>query len=171
MEEIWKNLTIPGYEHFLVSNLGQVKNSITNHIIAIGNNGRGYCNCKIKANGITKTVYIHRLVAEAFLPDWDPSLQVNHKDKNKQNNCIDNLEMLTDSENKKWSQKEYIDGHLKAQGKTIQMYDLQGNLLIEHFGLYDFCRKYNYDPRSIQRVITGKRKTYKNSIFKYKEEG
>ena len=61
MEEIWKNISIPGYEHFMVSNLGRVKNSKTDHIMTIGDNGRGYCNCKIKTGGITKTVYVHRL--------------------------------------------------------------------------------------------------------------
>ena len=69
MEEQWKNLTIPNYEHFMISNLGRIKNTLTNHIIAVCfDNKRGYGRSKIKTNGITKTVYPHRLVAEAFLP-------------------------------------------------------------------------------------------------------
>lgn len=171
MEEVWKNISIPNYEHFLVSNLGRVRNSKTGNFIAIGDNGRGYCNCKLKANGISKTVYVHRLVAEAFLPDWGTKLQVNHIDKNKKNNRVDNLEMVTDSENKKWSQKEYIDGHLKTQGKTVLVYDLDGNFLMEYRGLWEFCRKYNHDPRSVQRVIKGEKKYHHNLVFKYKEEG
>ena len=35
MEEHWKNLTIPNYEHFMISNLGRIKNTLTNHIIAV----------------------------------------------------------------------------------------------------------------------------------------
>ena len=171
MEEIWKNISIPGYEHFMVSNLGRVKNSKTDHIMTIGDNGRGYCNCKIKTGGITKTVYVHRLVAEAFLPDWDPTLQVNHIDKNKKNNCVTNLEMVTDAENKEWSRREYIDGHLKAQGKTILVYDLEGNFIMEYRGLWEFCRKYGHDPRAVQRVISGQQKYHHNLVFKYKEEG
>lgn len=171
MEEVWKNVSIPNYEHFLVSNLGRVRNSKTGNFITIGDNGRGYCNCRLKANGISKTVYVHRLVAEAFLPNWDPKLQVNHIDKNKKNNRADNLEMVTDSENKKWSQKEYIDGHLKTQGKTVLVYDLDGNFLMEYRGLGEFCRKYGHDPRSVQRVIKGEKKYHHNLVFKYKEEG
>ena len=49
------------------------------------------------------------------------------------------------------------------------MYDKEGNLIIEHLGLWDFCRKYNFDPRTVQRVIKGERKSYKGYIFKYKE--
>lgn len=170
MEEQWKNLTIPNYEHFMISNLGRIKNTLTNHIIAVYfDNKRGYGRSKIKTNGITKTVYPHRLVAEAFLPDWNPELQVNHIDKNKSNNCASNLEMVTDSQNKKHSYDEYLQGHLNSQGKIVQVYDLQGNLLMEHLGLWDFCRKYGHDPRCVQRVIKGEQGSHHGLKFKYKE--
>lgn len=107
----------------------------------------------------------------AFLPDYDSSLQVNHKDKNKRNNAVWNLEMVTDSENKKWSRDEYIKGHLKSQGKIIQVFDLNGNFLFENDGLWETCRKYGFDPRSVQRVIKGEHKTHKGYIFKYKSVG
>lgn len=169
--EQWKNLTIPNYEHFMISNMGRVYNNKRQTYIAIGDNGRGYKNCKIKSQGKTLTLYIHRLVAEAFLPDWNPDLQVNHIDKNKANNCIDNLEMVTDSHNKKHSSEEYLRGHLKAQGKILQIYDTQGNLLEEHLGMTDYCRCHNLDARTVQRMCVGKGrcKTYKGLIFKYKE--
>lgn len=165
--EIWKNIKIKNYEHFQVSSKGRVRNSLTKNYIALGNNGKGYVNCKIKSNGITKTVYVHRLVAEAFLNNFNPDLQVNHIDKNKSNNQVENLEMVTDSENKLHSQKEYIQGHIKSQGKTLLIYDKNMNLIGEHKGLYDYCRLTNSDPRTIQRVIKGERKSYKGFIFKY----
>ena len=170
MEEQWKNLTIPNYEHFMISNLGRIKNALTNHTIAVYFDAKcGYGHSKIKANGITKTIYPHLSVAEAFLPDWNPELQVNHIDKNKRNNCVSNLEMVTDSQNKKHSYDEYLQGHLNSQGKIVQAYDLQGNLLMEHLGLGDFCRKYGHNPRSVQRVIKGEQGSHHGLKFKYKE--
>lgn len=171
IEEQWKSINLPGYEHFLISNFGRVKNSQTGHFIAIGDNGSGYANCKIKSKGKTKTLYIHRLVAEAFLNNWDSNLQVNHIDKNKQNNHVDNLEMVTDSQNKRHSHSEYLTGHLEAQGKTVLVFDLNDNFIMEYKGLYQFCKKYNHDPRAVQRVIKGEQKYHHGLKFKYKELG
>ena len=170
-EEIWKNIAIKGYEHFEVSNKGRVRNSKTGHIMAIGDNGSGYANCKIKSDGITKTVYVHRLVAEAFLPDWNPDLQVNHKDENKRNNCVENLEMVTDSQNKIHSKISYTMGHIKAQGKTILVFDKDDNFLFEYTGIGQMCREYGFDMRTVQRILSGnnKRKTHHGYKFKYKE--
>lgn len=169
--EQWKNLTIPGYEHFMISNQGRVYNSRMKKLIAIGDNGRGYKNCKIKSNGKTLTLYIHRLVAEAFLPNWDKELQVNHIDKNKNNNTVSNLEMVTDSQNKKHSHEEYKQAHIRSQGKILQVYDLQNNLIDEALGMGEYCRTHNLDIRTVQRICVGKGrcKSHKGFTFKYKE--
>lgn len=59
----------------------------------------GYLRVKISLGGKIKNCKVHRLVAEAFLSTWDESLQVNHKDFDRQNNHVDNLEMVTGKEN------------------------------------------------------------------------
>lgn len=166
--EEWRNLTIDHFNHFQVSNYGRVRNILTNHIIAQTDNGRGYLNVKLKARPYSTTKYVHRLVAMMFLPNYSEMLQVNHIDKNKKNNNLDNLEMVTDSENKRWSRNEYIDGHLRAQGKILQIYDKNDKLIVEQLGLWNTCRKYGFDPRAVQRVITGKAKHHKGYKFKYK---
>lgn len=61
-------------------------------------NGIGYLQVNLSHNGIWKKKSVHRLVAETFLGK-QPNMEVNHKDGNKQNNCVENLEWVTHSEN------------------------------------------------------------------------
>lgn len=63
------------------------------------NNGLGYLQVKFTINGKTCRKYIHRMVAEAFIPNPNNFTDVNHKDGNKQNNCVDNLEWVSHSQN------------------------------------------------------------------------
>ena len=99
MEE-WKS--IPGYEGlYEVSSYGRVR-SLDRYdsrnclrsgcILKQKNNGNGYLICSLSKNGIVKNKYIHRLVAEAFIPNPSNIKDVNHKDEDKTNNIVDNLE-------------------------------------------------------------------------------
>ena len=98
MEEIWKD--IDGYEGlYQVSNLGRVKSFNYNRTGKEMNlkpvntcNGFGYLYVNLNKNGKTRLFYIHRLVAKAFLENPDHKSDVNHKDENKTNNCVENLE-------------------------------------------------------------------------------
>lgn len=102
--EIWKD--IPEYEGlYQVSNLGRVKSYKTfrNGLILSTKNSKGwYLTLNLSGKGKPKkTVRIHRLVAELFIPNPFKLNVVNHIDLNKQNNNYNNLEWVTDSENSK----------------------------------------------------------------------
>ena len=98
LEEEWKD--IENYPNYQISNLGRVRNKIKNRIIKPSfNNKTGYLQNILCKNNKKKLFLVHRLVAEAFIPNPENKTQVNHKDRNKENNKIDNLEWVTISEN------------------------------------------------------------------------
>lgn len=86
--------------NYQVSNMGQVKSLIgKGKIMKTRLNSWGYEIVNLKIGDEAKTKQVHRLVAEAFLGWRDPKWKVNHKDANKQNNCLENLEFVTDLQN------------------------------------------------------------------------
>lgn len=106
-EEIWKDVI--GYEGvYRISNQGRVmslKHGKT-RIMADRMNNKGYIDVLLYKNKRTKSFYVARLVAQHFLPDWDKSLQVDHINGERTNNHVDNLRMVTHSQNlKSYSKK------------------------------------------------------------------
>lgn len=96
MEEIWK--PIDQFPNYNVSNLGNIKNIITNKLLKIMCKD-GYCNISLVNDEKQKTFKVHRLVALAFIENPENKSDVNHKDKNKINNLVSNLEWMTRKEN------------------------------------------------------------------------
>ena len=103
MEE-WRD--VKGFEGFYkVSNLGRVYSCYANCILKSVIRGKGYEGVSLYMGWINgkkkyKQAYVHRLVAEAFIENPDNLPEVNHKDGNKMNNCVDNLEWVTGLQNK-----------------------------------------------------------------------
>lgn len=110
MEEIWRD--IEGYEGiYRVSNLGRVKSLARNiylhewpmplkeRILKPYPNKKGYLGIDLRKDNKRKCPRVHRLVAQAFITNPENKPQVNHKDCNKTNNKVDNLEWCNNSEN------------------------------------------------------------------------
>lgn len=92
MSEIWKEID----DRYSVSNLGRVKSNYANkeRILKPTPDARGYLKVDLRHGEKRKGMMVHRLVAFAFIENPDPEnfKEVNHKDENKTNNCVDNLE-------------------------------------------------------------------------------
>lgn len=96
----WKPIIIDGQStRYEVSDSGLVMNTITNKILSPGFNGKGYPGVSIFVGKKRCTNLIHRLVAKAFISNPDGKLTVNHKDGDKTNNTVNNLEWMTHKEN------------------------------------------------------------------------
>lgn len=113
-KEIWKD--IKGYENlYQISNLGRVKSlpkyHKKNESIMKYTLRSGYRTLVLRKNSKRKSKQIHRLVAEAFIPNPDNKYIVNHKDYNRQNNNVENLEWCTQKENVNWSKCNMIGGN------------------------------------------------------------
>ena len=97
MLEIWK--PVKNFENrYEVSNTGKVK-SLKNDIILKERDLRGYKRVSLFKDGIAHDKRIHRLVGEVFIDNPENKLEINHKDKNRANNNVDNLEWVTSKEN------------------------------------------------------------------------
>lgn len=123
MEEVWKD--IEGYEGlYQISNLGNIKSlkynkTETEKKIKLYNK-RNYLQVALAQQGKIKWYSVHRLVAKAFIPNPNNYPCINHKDENKQNNCIDNLEWCTHKYNSNYGTIKERQSNIKKGRNTSQ---------------------------------------------------
>lgn len=164
--QIWKK--IPGFDDYIISNEGKIKslnyrNKGIIKEIKQHNDKDGY-----KVSVLNQCCYsTHRLVAKTFLEDYDEKLQVNHKNGNKSNNNINNLEIVTSSENKLHA---YRVLKRKTNGKVILQYDLDNNFIKEYASACEANRQTYICRSCINDCCNGKLKTAGGYKWKYKEK-
>ena len=167
--EIWK--PINGWEHkYAVSDNGNVKNIINGKMLPQHDNGVGYKKVHLWRDGAgEKRAYVHRLVADAFIPRNGGRNEVNHKDGNHANNAVGNLEWVTSSENTKHA---VYRGDLCAWGnraKPIEARCLESGEIVR-FATISEAEKI-IGSRHITDVLKGKRTHCKGYTFRYLEGG
>lgn len=99
----WKEIS--GFPDYLVSDNGEVFSKRHGKILKPYNNYKGYEKVQLYVDGRSYKKRIHRLVAEAFINNPEHLPEVNHKDLNKHNNAVSNLEWVTGEENRKHYQR------------------------------------------------------------------
>lgn len=188
MEEIWKD--IDGYEkEYQISNCGRIKSKYKidrfgrvyeERMIKPHKQHRGdnqYINVTLSKDGIKKRYYVHRLVMKNFNEDYEESLQVNHKDGNKENNKINNLEMVTKSENIKHSYRTLgrkkpkgllgIKGYDNKTSKLVIQYDINGKIINKYGSANQASIITGIDYSTIKQVCRGIGKTAGGYYWKY----
>ena len=168
--------------YYQISNLRRVK-SLDRNVIANKNGGikilkgtlmkltrqkgrdeKGYMVVNLRKEGKNKVSFVHRLVAEAFIPNYDNKNTVNHIDGDKSNNNINNLEWSTYSENNKYA----IDNGLRhPRSRGISQYDLQGNFIRKYKSIAEASILNNYGRCSISNCLNKRQYSYKGYIWKY----
>lgn len=187
--EEWRDIV--GYEEsYQVSNLGRVK-SLARGIFEINGKQRvskekilkskrissGYRAVILYKDRKEKTMYIHRLVAQSFLQNDNNYTDVNHKDGNKENNCVENLEWVTRSYNIKHAynaglRKAYIDkaqeAALKIKSFPVLQYDNNNVLIAEYSSITQASLQTNVSPYYISKSCKGELNNNANYIWRYK---
>lgn len=133
------------------------------NVIKHKDNGRGYKLVSLWKNNKEYKKYVHRLVAEAFIPNPNNYLEVNHIDGNKDNNNLSNLEWC----NRKYNQRHAIENGLKKT-KPILKYDINGNF-IRKYANFKELKKEIFDIKfsSISKACNNERNTYKGFFWRY----
>lgn len=90
---------IEGFPNYSVSKQGEVRNNTTSRILAYRKTGSGYFKVTLCRSGEKFDYYIHRIVAQTFIPNKFNKPEINHIDGNKRNNSVSNLEWATRKEN------------------------------------------------------------------------
>ena len=128
-------------------------------------NGKGYLYVNLFRDNEKKNYLIHRLVGEAYIPNPENLPEINHKDENKTNNCLQNLE---------WCDRKYnnnygacITKRSNSHKKPILQYDLDGNFVREWSSATDVSKEVQ---ANICKCLKGQNKTAYGYKWKYKED-
>lgn len=162
-QEVWADINDEGI--YQVSNFGRIRNKKTGCLLQPYVTGKGYKTNKgymtIRIKG--KQRKVHRLVAEAFIPNCNNFPQVNHIDGNTRNNSVDNLEWCTAKENVAHSLKmglHAVGENVKnAKLTTEQVAKIRETYICgdKTYGAKPLARKYGVSPATIKNIVNMKK--------------
>lgn len=177
MEEIWKE--IDGYPNYMVSNLGNVKSL---ERVIMKSNGKRQTIKETIRKGVKdkdgylivtlydeyhnmKNIKIHRLVAQAFIPNPNNLPEVNHKDEDKTNNNVDNLEFCTTRFNLTYGNR--LKKVIEKISKKCYQYDLNKKLINIFPSTQEASKFTGILQSNISACCRGEYKTTHGYIFSY----
>lgn len=175
MTEHWKS--IKGYEGlYEVSDLGNVRSLSRGNVLKPVQRAHGYLGVMLYGKGGHKkrgfkTFSVHRLVAEAFIPNPDNLPEVNHLDEDKQNNRADNLEWATHIDNSRYGTASKRRAAKLVNGlrsRRVSQYAMDGTFVMEFPSLAEAMRN-GYSSGNIVKCIQGKYRHAYGYLWRYSE--
>lgn len=154
-------MKIEGYENYEVTTTGEVINTKTGRVLKLTNR-HGYLFASLWKNNKQYNRAVHRLVAEAFIPNPDNLPQVNHKDENKTNNCVENLEWCTAEYNTNYGTRNERSAKTKTGvfntkiSKKVCQYTVNGQFIMEWDSLSEIQRQLHFNESLISRCCNNK---------------
>lgn len=178
MKEEWKTAVYDGeiYEGlYKVSNLGRIlslnyRNTGKADLMTPVEMPNGYLKVELWKNGKYKTCLIHRLVAETFLENPENLPEVNHKDEDKTNNRVDNIEWKSHRGNINHGTRNERTAKANTNGKLskrVLQLSLDGDLIREWPSIAE-CGRNGFNQGNICACCNGKRKSAYGYIWMYK---
>ena len=157
---------VVGYENIYgITSCGRVWSYQNKCFLKPQLNKKGYLQVSLYKNGNRKVIRIHKLVAEAYLPNPNNLPQINHKDECKTNNCLQNLEWCNAKYNVNYGSR--IDRIAASNKKPILQYDLDGNFVREWPSATDVGKEVK---GNICNCLKGKLPTAYGYKWKYKDD-
>jgi hypothetical protein len=174
---------IEGFEgEYQISNYGRVYSLISKKFLKFGKvGGGGYSQVSLYKEDKKKNYYVHRLVANAFIPNPLNLPQVNHKDENPSNNHVFNLEWCDASYNINYgSHTERMLQHpnwkashkkvAEKQSKSVQQFTKNGEFVAEYPSVHEAERQTSINNQNISSCCNGKRCFAGGFVWRHKEE-
>lgn len=140
-------------DDYIITKKGEIINKHNNRLVKPQKNGKGYLRVSIGK----KMMFVHRLVAQQYIPNPENKLQVNHKDGNKLNNCVDNLEWVTNQENRNHAIKNNL--HFCGDKCSWSKLTSQDVIFIRNdnsHNITELSKMFNVTRSTIRNVKTGK---------------
>ena len=196
--EIWRTPIVNGepYENYQVSNFGKILSlnygrTGKSKLKRLNKTKTGYLQVKLSKNGKKDTFYVHRLVAETFLPNPENKPEVNHKIEGKKGKTLNmvifnedgtinkertTIEWVTRKENNNYATRNERAGKAISKANTngklskkVLQFTLDGEFVREYPSMAE-CARNGFCQGHVSRCCRGERKSHKGFIFKYAEE-
>lgn len=172
-DEIW--CPIKGYEGlYEVSDQGRVKSLKfgKERILKPRRNNCGYLQVCLYKNVEQKMYLVHRLVSKTFIPNPKNLTEVNHKDENKENNSVQNLEWCDRKYNNNYGTRIQMVSKKNTNGKLskpLLQYTKSGEFVREWKSSHDVERNLGFAQQHISSCCIGKLKSANGFVWKYKD--
>lgn len=139
-------------EDYLITKEGEIYNKHNNHKLKPQPNGKGYLRVIIGH----KRYFVHRLVAQLYVPNPQNKLQVNHIDGNKLNNNANNLEWVTNQENRDHAVKNRLHSYGEKNHSKLKEKDVLYIKQHMDFSANKLAEKFNVSARAIRTIWSGR---------------